>query len=102
MGPACAIVDARADGATLWTGSQKPHFARDGVACILGFPQDKVRGIWIPGPGSYGRNDAGDAGSAEAGAGVGENCQSLVFLLPRVDRFNGSLCGSSVLAVGLV
>ena len=62
MGPACAVVDAREDGATLWTGSQKPHFARDGVARALGLPQDKVHGIWVPGPGSYGRNDAGDAG----------------------------------------
>ena len=62
MGPACAVVDARADGATLWTGSQKPHFARDGVARAMGLPQDKVHGIWVPGPGSYGRNDAGDAG----------------------------------------
>src|SRR5215469_5119833 len=60
--PACAVVDARLDGATLWTGSQKPHFARDGVARVLGLPQDKVHGIWVPGPGSYGRNDAGDAG----------------------------------------
>jgi hypothetical protein len=25
-------------------------------------PADKVHGIWVPGPGSYGRNDAGDAG----------------------------------------
>jgi CO/xanthine dehydrogenase Mo-binding subunit len=62
MGPACAVVDARADEATLWTGSQKPHFARDGVARALGLPQAKVHGIWVPGPGSYGRNDAGDAG----------------------------------------
>jgi nicotinate dehydrogenase subunit B len=62
MGPACAVVDVRAEGATLWTGSQKPHFARDGVARALGLPQDKVHGIWVPGPGSYGRNDAGDAG----------------------------------------
>src|SRR5271157_1900402 len=62
MGPACAVVDVRADGATLWTGSQKPHFARDGVARVLGLPQEKVHGIWVPGPGSYGRNDAGDAG----------------------------------------
>jgi CO/xanthine dehydrogenase Mo-binding subunit len=62
MGPACAVVDARADGATLWTGSQKPHFARDGVARVLGLPPDKVHGVWVPGPGSYGRNDAGDAG----------------------------------------
>jgi len=62
MGPACVVVDAEADGSTLWTGSQKPHFARDGVARVLGLPPDKVHGIWVPGPGSYGRNDAGDAG----------------------------------------
>jgi nicotinate dehydrogenase subunit B len=60
MGPACAIVDIKADQVTLWTGSQKPHFTRDGVAKILGVPADKVRAIWILGPGSYGRNDAGD------------------------------------------
>jgi nicotinate dehydrogenase subunit B len=33
--------------------------ARDGVAGALGLPPDKVHGIWVPGPGSYGRNDAG-------------------------------------------
>jgi hypothetical protein len=38
---------------------------RDGVARALGLPQDKVHGIWVPGPGSYGRNDAGDAGIAK-------------------------------------
>jgi CO/xanthine dehydrogenase Mo-binding subunit len=61
MGPACAVADVRADQATVWTGSQKPHFARDGVAKLLGLPPDRVRAAWIPGPGSYGRNDAGDA-----------------------------------------
>ena len=62
MGPGCAIVDAHADHATLWTGSQKVHFARDGVAAMLDLPPEKVHGIWAYGPGSYGRNDAGDAG----------------------------------------
>jgi CO/xanthine dehydrogenase Mo-binding subunit len=61
MGPACAIVDVKDGQATLWTGSAKPHFARDGVAAILGLAPDKVHGIWKPGPGAYGRNDAGDA-----------------------------------------
>ena len=61
MGPACAIVDAKADSATVWTGSQKPHFAALGVASLLGLPKDKVNSIWVIGPGSYGRNDAGDA-----------------------------------------
>ena len=61
MGPACAVCDYRGDSATLWTGSQKPHHAAEGVANILGLPAGNVRGIWVPGPGSYGRNDAGDA-----------------------------------------
>jgi nicotinate dehydrogenase subunit B len=61
MGPACALADVRADGATIWTGSQKPHFTRDGVARLLGLPPERVHGIWVMGPGSYGRNDAGDA-----------------------------------------
>jgi nicotinate dehydrogenase subunit B len=66
MGPACAIVDARADGATLWTGSQKPHYARDVVAALLGLEADQVTGHWRMGPGSYGRNDAGDAAADAA------------------------------------
>ena len=61
MGPACAVCDYRGDSATLWTGSQKPHYAAEGVAAILELPAGNVRGIWVPGPGSYGRNDAGDA-----------------------------------------
>ena len=61
MGPACALADVKADRCTLWTGSQKPHFTRDGVAKLLEMPPEKVRAIWVPGPGSYGRNDSGDA-----------------------------------------
>jgi nicotinate dehydrogenase subunit B len=61
MGPACAVVDARKDRARVWTGSQKPHFVQGGVAQILGLPEDKVHVTWVTGPGSYGRNDAGDA-----------------------------------------
>jgi nicotinate dehydrogenase subunit B len=61
MGPACAIVDAKADSARLWTGSQKPHAAWNGVAKMLGLPPEKVHATWVLGPGSYGRNEAGDA-----------------------------------------
>ncbi len=61
MGPACAVVDARPDQARLWTGTQKPHYARDGVAKMLGLPPEKVHATWVLGAGSYGRNDAGDA-----------------------------------------
>ena len=61
MGPACAIVDAKPDHARLWTGTQKPHYAAYGVAKVLGLPPEKVHAVWVLGPGSYGRNDAGDA-----------------------------------------
>jgi CO/xanthine dehydrogenase Mo-binding subunit len=61
MGPACAIADVKADEARLWTGSQKSHFGRAGCAKIAGLPLEKVRATWVMGPGSYGRNDAGDA-----------------------------------------
>lgn len=61
LGPACAVVDYRGDSATVWTGSQKSHYTAEGVAAITGLPKDAVRSIWRLGPGSYGRNDAGDA-----------------------------------------
>jgi len=62
MGPACAVVDYQPNGTTtLWTGSQKPHYAGIGVARILGVKPESVHAIWVAGPGSYGRNDAGDA-----------------------------------------
>lgn len=61
MGPASAVADVKADKITIWTGSQKPHYARDGVAALLKVPVESVEAIWVQGPGSYGRNDAGDA-----------------------------------------
>ncbi|HEY3916808.1 MAG TPA: molybdopterin cofactor-binding domain-containing protein [Stellaceae bacterium] len=61
MGSACAVAEMKDGVMTVWTGSQKPHYARDGVAALLKLPPEKVRAIWLTGPGSYGRNDAGDA-----------------------------------------
>ncbi len=61
MGPACGIADVRDDGVTIYTSTQKPHYAADGVADLLGVPREKVRAIWMYGTGSYGRNDQGDA-----------------------------------------
>jgi len=60
-GPGCGVADVREDGATIWTSTQKPHYARDGVALLLGLPVEKVRAVWMFGTGSYGRNDQGDA-----------------------------------------
>ena len=61
MGPACALVEIKDDNVTCWTGSQKPHFVQNGIALTLGIPKEKVRSIWVVGPGSYGRSDADDA-----------------------------------------
>jgi nicotinate dehydrogenase subunit B len=62
MGPACALVEISNDGnVTCWTGSQKPHFVQNGISRTIGVPVEKVRSIWVVGPGSYGRSDADDA-----------------------------------------
>ncbi|MCD6076015.1 MAG: molybdopterin binding aldehyde oxidase and xanthine dehydrogenase [Rhodospirillales bacterium] len=66
MGPACALVQIKDGNVTVWTGSQKPHFVANGVADTIGVPVDKVRAIWVPGPGSYGRSDADDAAADAA------------------------------------
>jgi len=60
-GPACGVADVRDGECTLYTSTQKPHYAAEGVAELLGLPRDKVRAIWMFGTGSYGRNDQGDA-----------------------------------------
>jgi CO/xanthine dehydrogenase Mo-binding subunit len=61
MGPACAVADVRPDGVTLYNPSQKTHATAQGVAKLIGRPVESVRSIYVQGPGSYGRNDAGDA-----------------------------------------
>src|SRR5207244_4256330 len=45
MAPACGVADVRADGATVWTGTQKAHFAAEGVAAMLGLPAEKVKAV---------------------------------------------------------
>lgn len=60
MGPACAVVEIVNGKVTCWTGSQKSHFVQQGIAETLGVPPTDVHAIWVPGPGSYGRNDADD------------------------------------------
>ena len=61
MGPACSLVEIKDGHVTCWSGTQKSHFVRAGLAAILQMPPDNVHVIWTPGPGSYGRNDADDA-----------------------------------------
>jgi nicotinate dehydrogenase subunit B len=61
MGPACSLVEIKDGRITCWTGTQKSHFVRSGIAALVQMPEDNVHVIWTPGPGSYGRNDADDA-----------------------------------------
>jgi hypothetical protein len=51
MGPACAVADVRDGGAVVWFGGQKPYPMRHAIADLLKIPADKVRVIWMPGPG---------------------------------------------------
>jgi nicotinate dehydrogenase subunit B len=60
MGPACALVAINDGKVTCWTGSQKSHFVREGLADTLKIPVESIHAIWVTGPGSYGRNDADD------------------------------------------
>ena len=56
MGAGWAIADVHMDGVTtIWSGAQKPHALRTGLADLLRVPEDKVRVIWIEDAGSYGR-----------------------------------------------
>jgi nicotinate dehydrogenase subunit B len=61
MGPGCAIADVRPGATTVWMGGQKPYGLRKAVAGLLDQPLEQVRVTWLPGPGSYGMNDADDA-----------------------------------------
>src|SRR6267143_1079688 len=60
-GPGLRPVEIKDGNVTCWTGSQKPHYVQKGIAAILEIPVDRVRAIWVVGPGSYGRSDADDA-----------------------------------------
>ncbi len=61
MAPACGVADVREGSATIWTGGQKPHHCGEGIALMFNMPEAKVKVISMVGPGSYGRNDSGDA-----------------------------------------
>ena len=61
MGPGCAVAQVSAEGVTVWMGGQKPYPLRKTVSELLGRPTADIRIIWMPGPGSYGMNDADDA-----------------------------------------
>jgi nicotinate dehydrogenase subunit B len=69
MGPAFGVADIKADTGTVWTDSQKFYDGAILAAKLMGVYKKgeklPVRAVWAPGPGSYGRSDAGD-GTADA------------------------------------
>lgn len=66
MGPGCAVADVRDGGAVVWFGGQKPYPMRKAIADLLKLPLEKVRVVWMPGPGSFGMNDADDCAADAA------------------------------------
>ncbi len=69
MAGAASLADVRDGEAVVWTDSQKPYDTGKGAKLLLETPingrrqsgrEFNVRSIWKPGPGSYGRSDAGD------------------------------------------
>ncbi|HEX7062098.1 MAG TPA: molybdopterin cofactor-binding domain-containing protein [Woeseiaceae bacterium] len=65
MAAAAAVADVQGDAAIVWTDSQKPFDTARGAALLLQALRKTehtpgVRSVWMPGPGSYGRSDAGD------------------------------------------
>ena len=61
IGPSAAVADVRADGATIYAGTQRPFGLRKEVAESLGLDEEKVRVIPQMPSGTYGRNSTGDA-----------------------------------------
>ncbi|HTQ99773.1 MAG TPA: molybdopterin cofactor-binding domain-containing protein [Candidatus Acidoferrum sp.] len=61
MGPSVGVADVSNGEALIYSDTQKSHDTRDGLAKFLGLPPDKVRVVWKPGPGSYGRSDSDEA-----------------------------------------
>lgn len=61
MAPSIGVADVRDGEALVYSDTQKSHDTRDGIAKILRLAPEKVRVVWKPGSGSYGRSDADEA-----------------------------------------
>ncbi len=61
IGPSAAVADVRADGATIYAGTQRPFGLRDEIAHTIGLDEEKVRVLPQMPSGTYGRNSSGDA-----------------------------------------
>jgi hypothetical protein len=66
IGPSCSVADWRADGLTLWSGTQNPLMLRGDLARLLGMPETHIEIIRHEAAGCYGRNCADDVGADAA------------------------------------
>jgi nicotinate dehydrogenase subunit B len=66
MGPGCSVVDVRAGGVTVWSGTQKTHSLRLGMSKLLEVPLENVRVVWVSDSGSYGRAGLEESAAAAA------------------------------------
>lgn len=61
IGPSAGVADVRADGADIYTSTQRPFPLRDDAARLLGVPPDHVHVHPQVASGTYGRNGGSDA-----------------------------------------
>ena len=65
IGPSCSVADVRADGITVWSGTQNPLMLRADLARLLDRPEAEIAILRHEAAGCYGRNCADDV-SADA------------------------------------
>lgn len=60
IGPSCAVADYRADGLTVWSGTQNPHVMRIDLARLCDLDEGRIEVVRMEAAGCYGRNCADD------------------------------------------
>jgi nicotinate dehydrogenase subunit B len=66
IGPSCAVADARAQGITVWSGTQNPLKLRQDLATLLALPEPAIEILRLEAAGCYGRNCADDVAADAA------------------------------------
>ncbi|MBM4411770.1 MAG: xanthine dehydrogenase family protein molybdopterin-binding subunit, partial [Chloroflexi bacterium] len=61
IGPSGAVADVRGDGATVYSGTQRPFIVRAAAAGITGLAESAIEVVAMRSSGTYGRNMADDA-----------------------------------------
>ena len=66
IGPSCSVADYRAEGLTVWSGTQNPHILRTDLGRLLSLAEDRIEVVRMEAAGCYGRNCADDVGGDAA------------------------------------